>query len=74
MHTFDERFGITLYVKKDRTPTGTYEPLGWPCFGSGRNTQFGGEHRERPIAEIAGEQGSRRQFLLRVSAPLRSLR
>ena len=23
MHTFDERFGLTLYVKKDRTPTGT---------------------------------------------------
>ncbi len=37
MHTFDERFGLTLYVRKDRTPTGTYEPLGWPCFGSGRN-------------------------------------
>jgi hypothetical protein len=36
-HTFDERFGLTLYVKKDRTPTGTYEPIGWPCFGSGRN-------------------------------------
>ena len=32
MHIFDERFGLTLYVKKDRTPTGTYEPLGWPCF------------------------------------------
>jgi len=36
-HTFDERFGITLFVKQDRTPTGTYEPLGWPCFGSGKN-------------------------------------
>ena len=53
MHTFDERFGITLFVKKDRTPTGTYEPLGWPCFGSGRNVDSGGESREKPIAEIA---------------------
>jgi hypothetical protein len=41
MHTFDERFGLTLYVKKDRTPTGTYEPLGWPCFGTGRNAEVG---------------------------------
>jgi len=53
MHTFDERFGITLFVKKDRTPTGTYEPLGWPCFGSGRNVDSGGESREKPMAEIA---------------------
>lgn len=36
-HTFDTRFGLTLYVKKDRVPTGTYESLGWPCFGTGRN-------------------------------------
>jgi hypothetical protein len=36
-HTFDGRFGLTLYVKNDRMPTGTYEPLGWPCFGTGRN-------------------------------------
>jgi hypothetical protein len=36
-HTFDDRFGLTLYVKKDRTPTGTYDALGWPCFGSGTN-------------------------------------
>jgi hypothetical protein len=42
MHTFDERFGLTLYVRKDRTPTGTYEPLGWPCFGTGRNAEFSG--------------------------------
>jgi hypothetical protein len=39
-HTFDDRFGITLYVKKDRMPTGTYEPLGWPCFGTGKNVWF----------------------------------
>ena len=50
MHTFDERFGITLYVKKDRTPTGTYEPLGWPCFGSGRNTEAGRGRGEKPNA------------------------
>ena len=32
---FDRRFGITLYVRKDLTPTGTYAPFGWPCYGSG---------------------------------------
>jgi hypothetical protein len=42
MHTFDGRFGLTLYVRKDRMPTGTYEPLGWPCFGTGRNVWFDG--------------------------------
>jgi 4-amino-4-deoxy-L-arabinose transferase-like glycosyltransferase len=57
-HTFDERFGLTLYVKKDRTPTGTWEPLGWPCFGSGQNLGRGGSggRGEKPNAEIAGEQ------------------
>jgi hypothetical protein len=53
MHTFDERFGITLYVKKDRTPSGTYEPLGWPCFGSGRNAEKGGGRGTRLNAENA---------------------
>src|SRR5688572_1206656 len=49
MHTFDERFGLTLYVKKDRTPTGTYEPLGWPCFGSGRNARRRAEDAEQDL-------------------------
>jgi hypothetical protein len=57
MHTFDERFGLTLYVRKDRTPTGTYEPLGWPCFGSGRNA--GGRER-------SGEELVARTALFRV--------
>jgi hypothetical protein len=80
MHTFDERFGITLYVKKDRTPTGTYEPLGWPCFGTGRNAEIGGAHGEKTNAGIA-EALRNAEWLrrvasqsLRVSAPLRSLR
>jgi hypothetical protein len=34
-HTF-ERYGTTLLVRKDREPNGIYEPLGWPCYGSGR--------------------------------------
>ena len=34
-HLFDGRFGTTLYVRTDRTPSGTYAPLGWPCYGSG---------------------------------------
>jgi len=74
MHTFDERFGLTLYVKKDRTPTGTYEPLGWPCFGSGRNAEFGGARGAEPIAGIAEEQGAAVAASLRVSASLRALR
>ena len=36
-HVFDGRFGISLYVRKDRMPTGTWEPLGWPCYGTGTN-------------------------------------
>jgi hypothetical protein len=35
MHTF-ERYGTTLFVRKDRQPTGIYQPLGWPCYGSGQ--------------------------------------
>jgi hypothetical protein len=34
-HVFDGRFGITLYVRKDLTPTGVYAPFDWPCYGSG---------------------------------------
>ena len=29
---FDGRFGINLFVRKDRTPAGTWEPLDWPCY------------------------------------------
>ena len=32
---FDNRFGTTLLVRKDLTPSGVYAPFGWPCFGSG---------------------------------------
>ena len=32
---FDGRFGTTLLVRRDRQPTGTYAPLGWPCYGAG---------------------------------------
>ena len=34
-HVFDERFGISLFVRKDREPTGTWSPLGWPCYSDG---------------------------------------
>jgi hypothetical protein len=30
-----ERYGTTLLVRHDARPAGIYEPLGWPCFGSG---------------------------------------
>jgi hypothetical protein len=48
-HQFDGRFGITLYVRKDRTPTGTWEPLGWPCYGSGSNVA----HSQGTVLRIA---------------------
>ena len=35
-HEFDRRFGVSLFVRKDATPASTWEPLGWPCYGSGR--------------------------------------
>jgi len=35
-HEFDGRFGVTLFVRKDATPNGTWEPLGWPCYGTGQ--------------------------------------
>ena len=35
-HEFDGRFGISLFVRKDLQPAGTWEPLGWPCYGTGR--------------------------------------
>jgi hypothetical protein len=35
-HEFDGRFGISLFVRKGVAPAGTWEPLGWPCYGSGR--------------------------------------
>ncbi len=81
-HTFDERFGLTLYVKKDRLPTGTYEPLGWPCFGSGRNAETGGGRGTKPNAENAEGRRTLRELPhvaraeqpLRLSAPLRTLR
>jgi hypothetical protein len=58
MHTFDGRFGLTLYVRKDRTPTGTWAPLDWPCYGSGSNVARGGggERGEKPVAEDAEAQ------------------
>jgi hypothetical protein len=34
---FDGRFGINLFVRKDRTPASTWEPFGWPCY-SGKGT------------------------------------
>ena len=31
---FDGRFGINLFVRKNLTPARTWEPFGWPCYGS----------------------------------------
>ena len=33
---FDGRFGVTLFVRRDAKPEGTWEPLGWPCFARGQ--------------------------------------
>jgi hypothetical protein len=32
---FDNRFGTTLLVRKDLTPSGVYAPFEWPCYGKG---------------------------------------
>ncbi len=34
-HVFDERFGISLFVRQDREPAGTWSPLEWPCYSDG---------------------------------------
>ncbi|HSD74342.1 MAG TPA: hypothetical protein VLB75_06200, partial [Steroidobacteraceae bacterium] len=34
-HVFDERFGISLFVRKDRQPTRNWSPLEWPCYSDG---------------------------------------
>jgi hypothetical protein len=31
-HVFDERYGITLLVRKEARPTHSFEALGWPCL------------------------------------------
>ena len=33
MRDFD-RHGITLFVRRDRTPSGTYAPFDWPCYAN----------------------------------------
>lgn len=33
-HTFADRYGITLLVKKDVHRAGIFEPLGWPCLSN----------------------------------------
>ena len=35
-HVFDGRFGVSLFVRRDTEPKGTWEPLNWPCYGTGR--------------------------------------
>lgn len=34
-HVFDDRFGVSLFVRRDRTAEGTWAPLAWPCYGRG---------------------------------------
>jgi hypothetical protein len=31
-HVFNERFGTSLFVRRDMTPVRVWEPLGWPCM------------------------------------------
>lgn len=31
-HVFDNRFGISLYVRRDREPIRMWQPLEWPCY------------------------------------------
>ena len=53
-HVFDERFGISLFVRRDRQPSRTWEPLGWPCFGpanADHNVRGSGDNRRFPKDE-----------------------
>jgi hypothetical protein len=38
-HVFDNRFGISLFVRRDREASRTWQPLGWPCFGPGAGSE-----------------------------------
>ena len=69
-HVFDGRFGITLYARNDRVPTSTWEPLGWPCFGSGKFAGRGGSEGRggNPNAGIAEERRLAEEALPRVAA------
>ncbi|HKE87255.1 MAG TPA: hypothetical protein VKB50_26035 [Vicinamibacterales bacterium] len=52
-HTFDGRFGISLFTRRDRSPRGTWEPLGWPCFGTGHvTTPSNGSSRRLDTIEL----------------------
>jgi len=42
-HVFDNRFGISLFVRRDREPYRTWEPLGWPCYGPGQHASTAAE-------------------------------
>jgi hypothetical protein len=35
MHVFEDRFGVTLLVRRGVQTNQTFEPLGWPCFRAG---------------------------------------
>ena len=35
-HEFDGRFGVSLFARTDAAVRSTWEPLGWPCYGTGR--------------------------------------
>ena len=68
-HMFDDRFGISLYVRKDRMPTGTWEPLGWPCYGTGTNVA----HSQMMLSEAKQLDGRTRLRLVdRVFGRLRA--
>jgi hypothetical protein len=32
----DDRFGVTLFVRRDLRPRGQFAAFGWPCFGDGQ--------------------------------------
>jgi hypothetical protein len=32
---FDDRFDLSVFVERERTASGVYPPLQWPCFASG---------------------------------------
>jgi hypothetical protein len=44
-HVFDDRFGLTLFARRELKPTSVWEPLGWPCYGGSTVTTESGAAR-----------------------------
>ena len=43
-HVFDNRFGISLYVRRDREPIRVWQPLEWPCYAPAMDAEETASH------------------------------